>query len=169
MKPGYSFFILLGFIMFLSCEKELGPDDLTDHVYFNSFEFSSDTIGWIGISSNDIIEEAPESGGLKSLRVSGGCVIPHASYSIGLLTEECSIVLQCWGKNLSNGGSVTLHIKDGPGIVFISVDEESWTHYISKDTLNCPVGSELDLELISGGFLSSSMLIDLIEIKKVNH
>ncbi len=169
MKPLYFFVILLVFYSFLSCEKDLEWDNTTDSLYFNSFESSSDTIGWRGVSENDIIKDTPESGGSKSLKVSGGCVIPHVQFKTVPLTEDCRVVLKCWGKNLSNGGGISLHKENESGSIYISVSETSWTNYISNDTLNCPAGNSLILQLNSGGFMSSAMLVDLVEIVKVNH
>ena len=168
MKPKSIFVILLFFFSFLSCEKDQDPVYQNDSFYFNSFESSSDTAGWYGISEYNIVEEAPKAGGKNSLNVSGGCVIPHAYYRIDPLIEDCSLVLKCWGKNLSNGGSVSLLTENHSGSIHISVSETSWTDYISKDTLHCLTGSSLILELISGGLKPSSMLVDLIEITKVD-
>ncbi len=167
MKPLYFFTILLIIFSVLSCEKDFEVDSTADRLYFNSFELPSDTIGWIGIGKNDIIKDAPASGGNNSLFVSGGCVIPHAYFKTVPLTEDCSVVLKCWGKNLSNGGSVSLHKKNESGSIYISVSETSWTNYISNDTLSCPAGNSLILQINSGGFMSSAMLVDLIEIAKV--
>jgi len=164
----YTFIILLGFFSFLSCEKDPNPEYQSDSFYFNSFESASDTIGWLGISTENIVEDTPQSGGKKSLKISGGCVIPHAYYKIEPLAEDCSFVLKLWGKNLSNGGSVSLYNENKTGYISISVSESSWTKLVSNDTLHCTTGSSLILEFVSGGFLESSMLVDLIEITKVD-
>jgi hypothetical protein len=168
LKPKYLLAILLGFFSILSCEKDPDPEYQGDRFYFNSFESVSDTKGWYGINTENIVEDAPPSGGKKSLRVSGGCVIPQAYYRIEPLEEECSFVLKLWGKNLSNGGSVSLSLEDEPAYISISVSELSWNKLISKDTLHCTPGSSLILEFVSGGLIGSSMLVDIIEITKVN-
>jgi len=165
----YFFIILLVFTSFISCDKDLELDKNINSLYFNSFELSSDTVGWIGISKGDIIKDAPESGGNKSLRVSGGCVIPHKYFKTAPLVEDCSVVLKCWGKNLSNGGGVSLHKEYEYNSIYISVSNTSWTNYVSIDTLHCNAGSSLILELNSGGIMSSAMLIDLIEIIKLDN
>ena len=170
MKPRPIFILLFFLFSFLSCEETSGPDSNhpNDSFYFNSFESSSDIAGWYGGSNINIFEEAPQGGGKQSLKVSGGCVIPHAYYKIDSLIEDCSLVLKCWGKNLSNGGSVSLYTGSHSKIIHISITETSWTNYICEDTLICFEGSNLILELNSGGILSSSMLVDLIEITKVD-
>jgi len=170
MKPGLPLVIFLSCLAFLSCEKNLDmeADYPIDSFYFNSFERSSDTVGWYGIYENSIVEEAPKLGGRYSLVVSGGCIVPHAYYQFATLTEDCNLILKCWGKNLSNGGSLSLYMEDHPDRVHISVSEASWTKYISEDTLHCAAGSVLVLELNSGGIISSAMLVDQIEITEVD-
>jgi len=172
MKTKPRLVILLSFFFFLSCEKNLESDPEPvypiDSFYFNSFESSSDIDEWYLIGGCEIVEEAPEVGGKYALKVSGGCVIPHAFYRFDPLTEDCSFMLKCWGKNLSHGGSVSLQADNHSGSVHISVSDSSWTNYISKDTLHCKTGSSLVLELNSGGIISSSMLVDQIEITKLD-
>lgn len=161
-------FSFIGFIIILlaasSCEKESQSDFLANTIYFNSFESESDIAGWEGVDINSIVEEAPSTGGSKSLMVSGGCVIPHAYYTIEPMVEDCDVVLRCWGKNLSNGSGISLGNEDWSESVTISVSEETWNYYISEDTLHCSKGEKLNLQLISGGFIPSSMLVDMIEI-----
>ena len=164
--------LLLGLVFLfsiLSCENaDQEPYYPHDSFYFNSFETNSDTIGWYGISSEHIVEDAPKVGGKHSLEVSGGCVIPHAYYQFAPLSEDCSLVLKSWGKNLSNGGSLHLRIEDYSGHIGISVSEPEWTEYICEDTLYCAAGSTLVLELFSGGIIASAMRIDQIEITEVD-
>jgi hypothetical protein len=168
MKPGPSLVLLLFFSSFISCEKFSDSDFFypEDSFYFNSFESSSDTIGWYGISIENFMEEAPKAGGKYSVRISGGCVIPHAYYLSDPLSEDCSLVLKCWGKNLSHGGSVGLVADNQSGGIHITVSESAWTRYTCEDTLHCTAGSRVRIELISGGFLPSSMLVDQIEVSK---
>ena len=58
-------------------ENGQNPDsiDLSNRIYFNSFELPSDTIEWYG--GVVLYNEAPETGGSRSLYVSGGCLVPH--------------------------------------------------------------------------------------------
>lgn len=164
--------LILGFMFlfsFLSCDKsDQEPFYPLDSFYFNSFETSSDTTGWYGIGSEHIIGDAPKTGGKYSLEVSGGCVIPHAYYRFAPLSEENNLVLKCWGKNLSNGGSLNLRTEGNSGHIHISVSEPEWTEYIGEDTLNCAAGVTLVLELFSGGIISSAMRVDQIEITEVD-
>jgi hypothetical protein len=159
--------IILSFFSFLSCEKYPDPFVPKDSFYFNSFESASDTAGWYGLSSNYIVEDAPASGGKYSVEISGGCVIPHAYYRFSPLSADCKLVLRCWGKNLSNGGSVNLYVENQSGGIHISISESAWTLYESEDTLHCVSGSTIILELNSGGIVTSSMRIDQLEISEV--
>lgn len=166
MKSYIIYFILLPFLISSSCEKDIIPNDLNNPIYFNSFETSSDTIGWKGYGQISLYNDAPKTGGKKSLFVSGGCVIPHAIYNVGPQTDECYIILKCWGKNLEVGGSIYLKPDNGYRSISISVTGKNWTVYESQDTLFCPANESLILELISGGIMSSAMLVDLLEIRK---
>mgnify|MGYP001085805974 CR=1 FL=1 len=166
MKSKLQLVILVILSALMSCEemsdvKPTSPDDL---FYFNSFESASDTIGWYGVFTGNFVKDAPRTGGKNSLKISGGCVIPHAYYTFDPLEEDGSFILKCWGKNLSNGGSLTMQTQEGSGGIHISVSKSSWKEYTSEDTLHAAAGSNIRLELYSGGFLSSSMLVDEIEI-----
>ena len=161
--------LLLSSISLLSCEKyaDPEPDYPADSFYFTSFESPADTFGWYGIGTEMRVADAPRVGGAFSVEISGGCIIPHAYYEFAPLSEDCRLKLRCWGKNLSNGGSVTLHLEDHSGHINISVTEPGWTAYESEDTLFCAAGSTLILELNSGGLLSSAMRVDQLEISEV--
>lgn len=161
-------YLILICLILISCEKDTIHFNPSEHIYFNSFEQSTDTIGWEGIGLGNIKEDAPESGGKYSLFVSGGCIIPHVVYKFATVQEECYVVLKCWGKNLSNGGGINLHAVNGSGGLSISISDTNWTSYVSKDTLLSPADGILELNLIAGGIFGSSMLVDLIEIVKVD-
>lgn len=159
--------IILPALSVHSCEKYADPLIPDNSFYFNSFESTSDTAGWYGISTDHRIEDAPAVGGRYSIQISGGCVIPHARYIFSPLAESLDLVLKCWGKNLSNGGSVNLYTMDYSKAAHISVSESSWTRYQCEDTLHCSKGDTLVLDLISGGFLPSAILIDQLEIMEL--
>ena len=164
--------LILGFVIlisFFSCEDaDLEPFYPLDSFYFNSFESDSDTSGWYGVVLENMVEDAPKAGGKYSIEISGGCVIPHAFYRFAPLSEDRSFILKCWGKNLSNGGSLNLHTEDHSVQVHISVSELEWTAYVSEDTLHCAAGSSMILELNSGGIMSSAMRVDQLEITEVD-
>lgn len=167
--------LLISFVLiatFLSCEKENTKENNSEQqIYFNSFESQSDTAGWKGYAFN-FSNDVPSSGGKKSLSISGGCIIPHAQYIVGAQDTDYHLTLKLWGKNLSNGGTVCLSVnKAGYEAISITVSEKDWTLYESHDTLFCPANTSLTLSATAGGFISSAMLIDNVEIRKVkvNH
>ena len=156
-------------LTFLSCEKENTKENtLEQQIYFNSFESQSDTVGWIGYAFN-FANDVPKHGGTKSLSVSGGCLITHAEYIVPTQNTDCYLTVKFWGKNLSNGCSVNLYVnKTGYKEISFDVSEKVWTLYESRDTLFCPANTSLTLSASAGGFISSAILIDMVEIRKLN-
>ncbi len=152
----------------LRCDELTAPASETtgELVYFTSFEKDADTSGWQGYGY-DLRNEAPSNGGNRSLFVSGGCIWPHALLNLKPLEQDSRLIIRCWGKNLGIGGGVSLAIDDFRKSIHISVQDQEWTAYESSDTLFCPAGSKLSLLLGAGGFVSSAMLVDLIEIRRV--
>jgi hypothetical protein len=151
------------------CDGLLSPDpDIPGRIYFNSFELSTDTVGWRGYAGIQIVRDAPSPGGLLSARVSGGCIVPHAYADIPGPHEDSYLVLGCWGKNLSHGGGLSLSLTRTPqNSIRVSITDTVWTAYASGDTLFCPAGDSLHIEMMSGGILASAMLVDLLEIRSV--
>jgi len=168
-KMKYTLFAILIIFVSISCEKENTKENtLEQQIYFNSFESQSDTIGWIGYAFN-FANDVPSKGGKKSLSISGGCILPHAQYTISAQNTDYHLVLKFWGKNLSNGGSVNLYVnKAGYKEINFDVSEKVWTLYESRDTLFCPANTSLTLSASAGGFISSAILIDMVEIRKLN-
>jgi hypothetical protein len=164
MRKTYLWIILSALVFVPSCEKDF---DKGEQIYFNSFESNSDIDGWEGYAFN-FSNDAPKHGGKRSLSVSGGCLIPHARYNLSPQNTDCNIIIRFWGKNLSNGGGVALSAnKAGGGHAGFDISDKDWTLYESQDMIFCPANSNLTLELISGGIASSSMLIDKIDIRRV--
>ena len=155
-------FILSSLLIFvLACEKSKIE---TESIYSNSFEKESDLVGWEGyyVLNND----TPISGGHQSIYISGGCVVPHVYYELGPFDEDLELTIQCWGKNLDNGGGVSLATEDYSSSIYLSIKDSNWNYYSTDSTLFCPEGKKLQLSLSSGGIISSAMLIDMIEIEK---
>jgi hypothetical protein len=166
MKKFLWSFIILSMTV-TSCKKESTENILDQQIYFNSFESNSDTNGWNGYAYS-FTNDAPSQGGKRSLAISGGCIIPHAQCTISAQNTDCYLVLKFYGKNLSNGGSVSLNVnKPGYGSINYGVSEKDWTIYENHDTLFCPANTSLTLSVIAGGIIYSAILIDMIEIKKV--
>ncbi len=141
-----------------------------DVFYHNSFEADRDTSGWRGYGAFEFRQEAPGGGGKRSVFISGGCIIPHARLELGPVKDGGSFILRCWGKNLSIGGGVGLYVaEESPDYIHITINDEDWKFYESADTLYCPPGKKISLEMNSGGFVASSMLVDVLEIVQVEN
>jgi hypothetical protein len=165
MKSNFWIIFLILSLTVSSCEKANEPGE---QIYFNSFESQSDTAGWIG-NAFTFANDSPKHGGKKSLGISGGCVLPHAQFTVSPQNTDCYLIFKFWGKNLSNGGAVFLEInKQGYRGYSFDVADSDWTLYESPDTLFCPANTSLTLGAISGGISSSAILIDMVEIRKLD-
>lgn len=166
LKLIYYLLPLIIFIMY-GCEKNTITAPLRIYrpvIYFNSFEFPWDTLGWQGYGKS-IFYDAPINGGKRSMYVSGGCLVPHAWVDFPNKSPFSDFILKCWGKNLSNGGTVTLRSKnDIYKSIYISISDSSWKQYKSDNVLHLSPNDIFRLEFISGGIVSSAMLVDLIEV-----
>jgi hypothetical protein len=133
-------------------------------IYFNSFETSADTVGWINRGFT-IANDAPFFGGKHSLYVSGGCVSPHARFEFQNKTASGYVHFSCWGKRLFNRGYVGLSVKNsqGRGISFTILDSV-WIPYVAADSFYCAKDDTLQLTMLCGGFVVGEMLIDLISV-----
>jgi len=154
----------------LACEKVTALEEQRDYIYFNSFESPADTAGWRGYGGVSFREDAPPGGGKQSLYVSGGCIAPHFYKYLPPLEHDAHLILRCAGKDLAIGGYVSLIWIDEDDRwhnIGIGVKDTTWTTYTSKDTLFCPAGQPLQLELDAGGLKPSAMLVDLVEIQQV--
>jgi hypothetical protein len=165
MKSSFWLIVLISCLAATSCEK---ANNAGQQIYFNSFESQSDTTGWKGHAFN-FANDVPEHGGKTSLSVSGGCVLPHAEYIIKPQSTDSYLSFKFWGKNLSNGGYVFLSVnKAGYKEISFDVTEKDWTMFESKDTLFCPANTSLTLGIIAGGIAASSIVVDMIEIRKLD-
>ena len=163
---------LLSFLLTIlfGCEKDITtvpPESQRAYIYFNSFEYPTDIIGWQGYGMR-IYNDAPSIGGKRSLFISGACMVPHAWIDFQNKSLSSYFNLRCWGKSLLRSGHVNLRQKnDYLKSVQIYISDSSWTSYKSDGSLFCAYNDTLRLELISGGFVPDSMLVDLIEIVPV--
>jgi hypothetical protein len=98
-----------------------------------------------------------------------GCDIPHAYIEFNGLDQDSHLLLRCWGRNLALGGNVALQVADDMSkAICIGVADTTWKFYQSADTLYWPANQRLKLSLSSGGFVASAMLVDQIEVIKVD-
>ncbi|MBI5477060.1 MAG: hypothetical protein HY964_10045 [Ignavibacteriales bacterium] len=165
--------LLIGPVSFRSCDNIITPPEpINEIIYSNSFETVKDTVGWYGFIG--ISNDAPRTGGTHSAYVAGGCLHPHTWYNLKAFKQDSYLMIKCWGKNLSNGGGVELEavpevsIPENPKrYIFITISDKFWRSYQSDSILFCPANSKLILSMSSGGYVPSSMLVDLIEIIRV--
>ncbi len=164
-EPTSLLFVGLTVVWILGTRGQGAQSDLDSLLYFTSFESVADTAGWHGVYLDLFSTDAPPGGGRQSLRISGGCVVPHAWLILPPIQRDAWLTLQCWGKNLSNGGTVELCVVgECPRGLAIQIEDQEWAGYSPLPTLYCPKGKELMLALVSGGYVPSAMLVDLIEI-----
>ena len=161
-----SYFILIAAIIsFNSCKKIFDPT--YEFIFYTSFEQESEFNGWEGLSAVNLRNDAPESGGNKSIFVSGGCVIPTAKYTLKAVGVEQIVTFSCYGKNLTSGGIVFICLDDDFNEdISIQVNDTTWTFYECKDSIIWPANKDLSICLFSGGFVGSSMLIDKLKVIK---
>ena len=160
------FFLITVMISFISCKKVFDPP--TEIIYYSSFEKELDLNGWDGLSAENLRDDAPESGGEKSIFISGGCVVPHAKYTLKAVGVEQVVTFSCYGKNLSRGGTAFITLDDEFNIdISIQVSDSTWNFYECKESIIWPANRDLSICLISGGYVSSSMLIDELKVTKI--
>jgi photosystem II stability/assembly factor-like uncharacterized protein len=137
-------------------------------IYSNSFESPQDTAGWEWQGYMEFRSDVPPDGGIRSIYISGGCVWPHFWIELGPFDYDGFYKIQCWGKDLGSGGGVTL---DEEGAFShganIFINESEWTFYESTEALFCTAGKKIILAMGAGGIVSSAMLIDKVEVVKV--
>lgn len=154
----------------MNCDSSENPVAANKTIlYHNSFESEGDISGFNGLGIIEIKNQAAPNSGENCLFVSGGCLIPHAIDTIFTSMKECSLRISCWGKTESNGGFIALYdSKDREREIGINITDSSWKTYISEFGLHCEANSSLVLELNSGGFVPGSMLVDNLEITKID-
>lgn len=131
-------------------------------VYFNSFETSSDLLDFEDDAYN-ISNDVSPCGGIHSLELGG------VYYEFAPATEDSKFIVQCWGKTLLDGGGVAIGIKNTSSLenVNLWVEKNEWEFLQSPDTLFCPRDSILYLKMVAGGRPYSTMLVDLVQVIKL--
>ncbi len=161
------FLSVVFFLVLFSCNKEQinEPDD--EILYFNSFENASDTAGWKGYCFVDLVDEVPENGGKKSVRISCGCIGPHTYFDIPSCEKDCYLIVTCQGKGEGVGGGVALENKTGSIRFGIDGEIHKWQFFQTSDTLFCPAGEKLTMYLIGGGEAGGTIYLDMLQVEKV--
>ncbi len=162
----FGFLLLPLLLLVVSCEGPLdcdGSGGVT--VYRTSFESEQDLVGWQGITVDDLRDDHAPHGDKRSLFVSGGCLVPHASLTFSPPGKGRVVSVECYCKNLLYGGSVGLYI----GAVFsqsvsFTATDTTWTHYTCESAIRWPADSTLTVYMISGGYTGSAMLVDRLKV-----
>jgi len=161
----FMFYLLILPFLF-SCQNSTSSEDRL--IYYNSFEKTSDFDGWQGINPSNMVDDSSPNGGVKSVYVSGGCMMPTSTLTLPPNDAANHIIVQFYGKNLGMGGTVVLSSGEAYNDEYsIFVKDTVWTFYQSQEIYKWPAGSSLKLCMNSGGYVASAMLIDELKIIKV--
>lgn len=158
--------LLLGLLMYSCTPSDIEETPLT--FYTNSFELTSDTIGWSGHCWVDFSDDVPPNGGERSVFVSCGCIAPHVTFLTEQSNQDGKYVISCYAKGTDIGGFISLGHGDSEVFIGISGQDSTWQFFQCTDTLFCPKGEKMEVQLSAGGFASGSISVDLLEIKLVN-
>ncbi len=155
--------LVIFFLAVISCNKDTNDEIL----YLNSFETSSDTAGWKGYCPAVFVDDTPENGGEKSVKLACGCIGPHVYFDIPSCDKDCYLIVNCQGKGAGVGGSVSL--KNETGNISLGIDGEihDWQFFQATDTLFCPAGEKLTMYLSAGGIASGTIYLDMLKVEKV--
>ena len=170
--------VLSGFMIF-SCYHSTSPSpqegqepDSPITVYFNSFESEEDASNWVGVFPAMFVSDPSPSGGNQSLHIGGGCIQPTAYIDLPAQPDSGNYTVSCYGKTGVGQGSLFLIVDwDKPGQrkeTNIHIKHDNWTYYKCGESIYCPTGKTLRLEIHIGGFVFMSMFVDQIKVKKVN-
>jgi len=155
-------------LVWIACRSPNQPGDSSHQeniIYENSFENAVDTIGFQRTGAFELRSEAAPECGNQALFVSGSCIVPHVYFSLPPLKNQQQVTLKCWGKNLAIGGLVSLYILNQPDrALHISVQDSSWKKYTAQDTLMAAAQDTLAVEMFSGGYVPSAILVDCLKI-----
>jgi len=163
-------FLFLTLFLFSYCTRNTSPvtSYQEEYIYSNSFEVSEDTVGWKKYGEISFFSESCPYGGSQSLLVSGGCYSPHAYFILPPLVENSDLILRFWAKCLYGSSQVNLYLLTGSYPLYgiqISFSDTLWNQY--SDTLFYQSDFNLQLELSAGGIVPGAMLVDKIEIVKM--
>ena len=159
----------------VSCSEDSGGSACTarNATYFNSFESTGDTAGWLGYVRIPNVLPDPERG-QRCLRVTGACVQPAGRFMLPPVTKEGNYGFSCWAKVSSldegthPGGELELVManrREGPRRIGFKVSSEDWAFYWSSERLHCLEGDSLRLEVCIGDLISPGhMFLDCLKV-----
>lgn len=165
-KSGSSLILFTLFVLCVGCDRNKSPNaPSSQQLFYSSFENTKDLSQWNGVWLENLRSDAPGGGGKLSAYIAGYCIKPHAYAEVGPFNNDLAVRLQCWGKNVADGGVVSMHLKnDEERIIELAIENENWTKYESAEMLNLPKGKILRLELNSAFTVESAILVDVVEV-----
>jgi hypothetical protein len=156
-------------LLFLGCDKNKTPTDPSSNtIFYSSFENTNDLSQWYGVWLENLRSDTPSGGGKLSAYISGYTTKPHAFSDIGPFDNDINVRLSCWAKDLFDGGVVSMRVKEDSSSIDLTITEKTWTFYESSQSLFIPKGQVLRLELNSGIAVESAVLIDLVQVHRVD-
>ena len=174
MKVRTPFLLMILFVAgmaFTGCVKQYSSKNMPKNtVFYNSFEFPQDTINWYWAKESKFTSDTPPGGGKKALRILGNLATPAASFLSQRIKNGGYFTIQCWGKMVDIGGYIelaTITNHEKKDAIHVSVLEEEWHLVSTADTLYCPPNSNLMLSIQAGLLMDGTILVDMLQIKKV--
>jgi len=138
-------------------------------IYSNSFESSSDTLGWNGQGAWSLYSEAAPSGGIYSLSVWGSDIGPHAEKILDSPVEESQMIFRFWARCLIHSGGTVRLISLAPvapyPVAGFSITDSVWKSY--SDTASFPTGYNLRIWIDGNGAFETPILVDRIEVLRL--
>lgn len=172
VQRGMACLFMLSVLIGSACRKVItNPFDSAAIYYFNSFESQEDAVKWNGFTSAQFVQDPAPNSGSQSLRIGGGCIQPAAWIVLPKAEAEGWVRFSCWGKvdQANQSGIVRLALEGEPDDsreITVRIQGANWTHFQSENSLFCPKGGRLRIELIIGGIVFASMHVDGLTIEK---
>jgi hypothetical protein len=161
--------IFVSTFFFYNCSTEESETNNSKIIYENKFESQKDLNGFEGlVGLAELVKKdlSPQCG-KSSLKVSGGCISPHLTFSI-YMDDDYTISAGALVKGESDGcGQILLSIKDTYTYINIPLGPKTWTFVRSDKTLDVKKGDTLIVSISSGGFIACTSIIDNFIIESI--
>lgn len=148
------------------------PNDSNSIIYQNSFESSSDLLGWYSLDSNLLVNVHAPGCGNKSLHIGGGCIQPVTFYSL-IVPQNGLYQLSCWVKGdtiWDNGGQIFLrksskyNYQSGS---YVFVKSSEWKFIEGVPELEFSKGDTMFIDIMAGGKMPSYIFVDNLKVEKI--
>ncbi len=163
--------LILAALMIFSCKDNTSdPSDNNDYSIFyeNSFDEPSDTAGWHGFFPDIFIDDTPPGVEGKSVRINGGCLQPAAELILSA-NKSGHYSISLWAKSdTSIEHSIYLtkrEYADQQTDPHIIIKTKEWKFFEDQAIINLDSGETFRIQIISGGFIPSELLIDEFQIR----